>query len=321
MRWPSSSRNDRKALATTRMDRIFSKGTLLVLGIAGIIIFLASMFRKYPWTTEIRATVSPREIILGDTLFYKDSTLGTDQVTWEFGNGEISSDKQGAYVLTSPGAYVVSVKAGSKTDFFPVRVHAATRKNKKKSLRIIGPHFAIEDEIVIFFTKGEEELYDWHWKPDRCDRYGGFSYNNEIASFKDAGDYRLSLLSKDMKDTAYHTIHIERIEERRPVVCCFPTKYRREKGTIRDQLQRLIERKGRFEETYQHLISMLEGYNKTIVLVNDKREYDLYSYCSYLHLQGKADGVYIEDAEYDRSDGKRRLLVQEGTEKDRLNNY
>lgn len=208
MRRSSSSQDDRKTLDTTRMDRIFSKGTLLVLGIAGIIIFLASMFREYPWTTEIRATVSPREITLGDTLFYKDSTLGTDQVTWEFGNGEISSDKQGAYVFTSPGSYVVSVKSGSKTNFFPVKVHAASKHKKKKAVRIIGPTFALKGEMVTFMGEGESDTWCWginHYGKYRCP-LGSNRYMT--TEFDRIGFNKVILITRG-KDTAYHTIYIE----------------------------------------------------------------------------------------------------------------
>lgn len=68
------------------MGGIFSKGTLLVWTILGAVVFLAAQLKRCVSQPNIRASVSPRKVFLGDPIAFPDSTLDRDELVGDFGN-------------------------------------------------------------------------------------------------------------------------------------------------------------------------------------------------------------------------------------------
>ena len=286
------------------MDRIFSKGTLLVLGIMAIIISLAVVFRDCTAETKIQASVSAKEIYLGEAIYYADSTPGVKDVLWEFGNGDFSTNRRGSYVFDAPGDYQIRVKIdSSEYQKFVVKVRAKSPTIGKDPIRILAPSMAVKNEEVIFMGEGEADSWRWNFGDGGPD---GSRERNAIVRFDSAGTYQVSLLAGAMRYPVYHTIRIvDDVIGRKTDSITVDDK-------IRKYLQRIIDREGKFNDNYHSIVGLLNGNSKLMVLINNTNENDITSYCQGLYFTGKDEGIFIEKAIRDMEDKKiRRLLVEQ----------
>lgn len=286
------------------MDRIFSKGTLLVLGIMAAIVFLASMIRNCSSETKIRASVSAKEVCLGEAIYFVDSTPGVKDVLWEFGNGDFSTDRRGSYVFDAPGDYQIRVKIDSSVyQKFVVKVRAEAPTIGKAPVHILAPTMAVKNEEVIFMGEGEADSWRWNFGDGGPE---GSRERNAIVRFDSAGTYRVSLLAGAMKYPVYHTIRVvDDVIGRKDDTTTADDK-------IRKYLQRIIDREGKFNDNYHCIVGLLNGNSKLMVLINNTNENDITSYCQGLYFMGKDEGIFIEKSVRDMEDKKiRRLLVEE----------
>ncbi|MBR4712143.1 MAG: PKD domain-containing protein [Paludibacteraceae bacterium] len=286
------------------MDRIFSKGTLLVLGIVAIIISLAVVLRDCTAETKIQASVSAKEIYLGEAIYYVDSTPGVKDVLWEFGNGDFSTNRRGSYVFDTPGDYQIRVKIDSSESLkFVVKVRAESPTKGKDPVRILAPSMAVKYEEVIFMGEGEADSWRWNFGDGGPD---GSRERNPIVRFDSAGTYQVSLLAGAMRYPVYHTIRIvdDVVGRENDSITA--------DEMIRKYLQRIIDREGKFNDNYHRIVDLLNGNSKLKVLIDNTNENDITSYCQGLYFMGKDEGIFIEKAIRDMEDNKiRRLLVEQ----------
>lgn len=286
------------------MDRIFSKGTLLVLGIMVAIVFLTSVIRNCSSETKIRASVSAKEIYLGEAIYYVDSTPGVKNVLWEFGNGDFSTDRRGSYVFDAPGNYQIRVMVdSSETEKFVVSVHSKKQVVEPDPVRILAPSYAVKHEEVIFMGEGEADMWRWNFGNGGPE---GSRERNAIVRFDSAGTYQVSLLAGSMKYPVYHTIRI--VDD----VIGKKSDTTSVDDWIKKYLQKIIDREGKYNDNYRSIVALLNGNSKMKVLINNTNENDITSYCQGLYFTGKQDGVFIEKVIRDMEDKKiRRLIVEE----------
>lgn len=292
------------------MDRIFSKGTLLVLGISAVIILLSTLFRGCSSETKIRASVSAKEVYLGDAIFYKDSTPGVREVIWEFGNGDFSTDRQGSYVFTTVGNYKIRLKAGSKSQEFVVKVRPEKTQEEREVVSILAPSFVVKNEEVVFMGEGDADTWRWNFG------VGGPADSKErnvIVKFDKAGDYQVTLLAGNMKYPVYHKIHVEEDVVGRRTTGGGGTP---PEDLIQRYLQNIIDHQGKYNDNYHRILTLLNGNNKMTVLINNVNENDISSYCQGLSILGKQDGTFIEKVVRDMDGSRiRRLLIEQKTAK------
>lgn len=288
------------------MDRIFSKGTLLVFGIAVIVVLLSTLFRRCSADPVIRASVSAKELTLGEPIFFADSTPGGKTVIWEFGNGDFTSDRRGSYTYAAVGNYKIRVRVDSRTQEFVVKVQSAKQKKERQFVNILAPSLVLKNEKVVLMAEGDADA--WHWKFGN----GGpedSKERNVIVTFDKPGDYKVSLMCSNMEYPVYHDIHVEddAIGRNKTSVGGTPPE-----DLIQKYLQNIIDHQGKYNDNYKHILGLLNGNNKMIVVVNNINENDISSYCQGLSIMGKQDGTYIEQVVRDM-DGNRikRLLVSQ----------
>ena len=268
------------------------------------VVLVASVLRDCSSETKIRASVSAKEISLGEAIYYVDSTPGVKDVLWEFGNGDFSTDRRGSYVFDAPGDYQIRVKIDSSVfQKFVVKVRAGESAQGKDPVRILAPSMAVKNEEVIFMGEGEADSWRWNFGDGGPE---GSRERNAIVRFDSVGTYQVSLLAGTMKYPVYHTIRIvDDVIGRNNDTISVDDK-------IRKYLQRIIDREGKYNDNYHCIVGLLNGNSKLMVLINNTNENDITSYCQGLYFMGKTEGIFIEKSIRDMEDKKlRRLLVEE----------
>ena len=140
------------------MGRIFSLGTVLVWGIMALVISLACLFRGSLVKQEIRAAVSAKEVLLGEPIFFSDSTLGRKELMWNFGNGDFTTEYRGSYTYPAAGVYVISLTVGEQTRTFAVRVKDE-KEEVRQPVRILAPSLVLRNERVALRGDGDAETW------------------------------------------------------------------------------------------------------------------------------------------------------------------
>ncbi len=274
----------------------------MVLGIMALVIFLSTRFSRCSGEPGIRASVFPKEVFLGDPIFFSDSTAGRNPVVWEFGNGDFSTDRRGSYTYPAVGNYKIRLKTGSQSQNFVVQVKPVKKAQEREPVRIIAPSTVVRNEIVLFM--GEGDATGWHWK------FGGAGpedskERNPLVSFDTLGRFKINLITDNVEYPIPHTILIV------PDVITVDSSAKGN-DVIKKHLQDIVDRLGSFNGHYNQIVGLLKGNNLTTVVVNNEVEEDINSYCNRLKIMGRQKGIYIEDVIIDRDDdGKhiRRLLV------------
>ncbi len=288
------------------MDRIFSKGTLLVFSILLLVVFICWLMRGCSGDATIRASVSKREVVVDEPFNYVDSTPGVKEVVWEFGNGDFSDERRGTYTFHTVGNYKVRVKADSKTQTFVVKVLSKGKEASRKFVRIIAPTHVLKNEGVTFIGEGDAE--DWRWEFGETGKVDSRE-QNAIYHYSEVGDYVVRLTAGNMEYPVFHTIHVA------PEVVGRITEDPVGMGDmdIQKHLQAIIDHPGEYNKNYNYI---LKKYLKTnvLVVVNNVNENDFTSYCYGLKIMGKQNSTVIESVALEKENGKvKRLLVNQKT--------
>ncbi len=292
------------------MDRIFSKGTLLVFSIMLVVIGCSFLLRGCNSEREVKANVFPREVELGFPVMYRDSTENVKELIWEFGNGDFSTDHKGTYIYTAPGNYKMRVKADGKAQEFVVKVVQKKMATEKKFVRIIAPTTAFVGEGVTFIADGDAT--DWQWKFGQTGKVD--SHEQDVVYHYDVpGNYQVRLISGNMEYPVFHNIQI---------LSAATTRVTTPGGggdgdiyePLRQFLQNIVDHRGSYDKNYRGALKFLNNNERLLVVVNNSNENDFYSYCHGLHITGKQHGTYIDMAIPEIEGGKvKRLLVSQRT--------
>lgn len=294
------------------MGRIFSLGTVLVWGIMALVISLACLFRGSLVKQEIRAAVSAKEVLLGEPIFFSDSTLGRKELMWNFGNGDFTTEYRGSYTYPVAGVYVISLTVGEQTRTFAVRVKDE-KEEVRQPVRILAPSLVLRNERVALRGDGDAET--WFWMLDgKCLQSRSKQY---IAQFDRVGDNRVYLIT-DGKDTTTTDIHVVSLG----YICDLPAHdpsvrhfdFRDSQEEVRYLMQRIIDQEGNFNRQYRRILYLVRNTN-VVVLLNNEIENDLASYCYGLKLFGKKEGLVIEKVIFEKEPHcvKRLLVTQRQT--------
>lgn len=286
------------------MDRIFSKGTLLVLGIMALAIFFSTRFSKCSGEPGIRASVYPKEVFLGDPIFFSDSTVGQNSVVWEFGNGDFTSDRRGSYTYPAVGNYKIRLRMGTQSQSFVVSVKEVKKEKERQSVRIIAPSTVVRNEVVALM--GEGEASSWHWKL-RSVGLEDSKERNPLVRFDTVGDFQIGLVTDNMEYPIFHKIRVV------PDVITFDSTAKPQ-DVLKKHLQSIIDQTGSYNGHYNAVLRILKGNNLMDVVVNNEIEEDISSYCNRLKIMGKQNGLFIESVviEMDVDDKRiKRVLVSQ----------
>ena len=103
----------------------------------------------------IQAVVTPSDPVVGEEIFFSDSTSGARIWYWEFGNNETSTQRSGHHRFKQKGVYKIRLTVnGNLERYFDVRVKEKTNTEDLHLVHIIAPKEAIQGENIIFRETG-----------------------------------------------------------------------------------------------------------------------------------------------------------------------
>ena len=291
------------------MDNIFSKGNLIVLGTILLLIFVSIIISLSFSDVPIRASISPLDVEVGSPIRYSDSTYNASDVLWEFGNGDVSNDKNGFYTFRESGTYQVRLTVnGEKSQNFIVYVKERRGQRDNKLVRIKAPSKVIQNERVVFMADGDSD--NWSWEFGESGKVDSRE-QNPIYVYSKVGTYEVKLMADNMKCPVVHRIEVVPLCSFPEVIVCLPPVAEED---IRKRLQQIIDEKNVFNKNYEYLLSKYLGKNSNVpVLINGTNENDFSSYCYGLKIKGKQQSTVIMEVNFerDKKGNIKRLLVNQ----------
>ncbi|MDR2915108.1 MAG: PKD domain-containing protein [Tannerella sp.] len=263
------------------MKKLKNSRIYLVLGTIVVCIAIAFIIRYFFSSIKIQAFVSSTEIYKGELLGYSDSTFRAKKWFWEFGNGDTSTEKSGEYKYKETGTYMLRLTVnGDIQKEFIINVRPAVKLERDSIIRIDAPATAMQDEFIVFRGIGLSK--EWRWAFGAT---GIIDSRDQVAiySYPEPGIYEVEVTTEETKYPVRHQIEI------------FP-KYMENDSTdvlsligndIREKLQAIVDGKP-FNPNYNHIMTKyLCNNSQLLVVVNNDRKNDFYSYCQGLKILGK----------------------------------
>lgn len=272
---------------------------IVIAAVLGFIVFT----RPYLSAREIHASINPLDVEHGNPVSFSDSTKGVQTRIWKFGNGDTSSLQSGQYVFPEPGRYRIrlSVNGELEKDFI-VNVRKAQKEDSEDQLiRILAPKSALQGEYVIF--RGEGSSKDWRWEFGETGRVDAIE-KTAIYAYDEPGIYQVALRTEETKYPILHTIEIipQYSDSDTTDVASIIG------NDIREKLQAIVDQKP-FGKNYNYILSNYLCNNpNTLVIVNNDKKNDFYSYCQGLKIIGRKrtliENVLIDMEESESCIGK-----------------
>ena len=93
----------------------------------------------------VHAAVWPSAPVLGQEVFFSDSTLGAKTWYWEFGDNQTSAQRSGRHLFKQEGVYKIRLTVnGNLVRYFEVRGKDETGAENRHLIHIISPVEAIQ---------------------------------------------------------------------------------------------------------------------------------------------------------------------------------
>lgn len=290
------------------MNKLFSKGQLSILATILLLIVVSMIIKSCSSEVNIRASVSPLNVEIGNPIRFSDSTYNASEVFWEFGNGEISQEKCGSYTFKEIGNYRVRLTVDKeKSQCFVVNVKERKTGRNNRFVKIKAPSSVVQNERVVFMADGDSD--NWRWEFGESGQVDS-QEQNPIYVYSKVGVYDVKLMASNMMYPVVHTIEVLpefAIDESTDTDVQASDEFK-------ERLQQIIDERNVFNANYNYLLRhYLSGDSNVIVLINGTNENDFYSYCNGLKIMGKQQSTVIIDVNPERdANGKiKRLLVNQ----------
>ncbi|NDV78477.1 PKD domain-containing protein [Dysgonomonas sp. 511] len=271
-----------------------------------ILFVLAITFfvRSCMYDKEIEATVDPLEVELGSPISFSDSTRGAEKWCWEFGDTAITTSyaQRGQHIYDSVGRYKVRLTVNNNMQkTFTVSVRRPKRDESLELIKIIGPTEALVDEYITF--RGEGSSKEWRWMFGETGHMDAFE-KTTICQYKKPGRYIVKLYTEEIKYPIEHIIDIIPLYSEEGAQDNASVKG----NDIKEHLQAIVDQKS-FNTHYNHIkTKYLCGNPNALVIVNNNKKNDFYSYCQGLKIIGK-NKVIIEDVLIDVKEAEEGVCV------------
>lgn len=263
------------------MRKLLDHRMYVILLTIGCCIGITFWIRSCVYNKEVRAGVAPLDIELGASVSFADSTQGARHWLWEFGNDESSSLQKGTHVFSTPGKYQIRLTVnGELQKKFLVTVRPPVKDNKDELVRIIAPQTALQGEYITF--RGEGSSQEWRWEFGESGKVDAHE-RTTIYRYELPGKYTVSLRTEETKYPVLHNIEIL-------------AQYSENDSTdvssiigndIKEKLQAIVDQKP-FNINYNYILKKyLCSDPNTLVVVNNNKKNDFYSYCQGLKIIGR----------------------------------
>lgn len=263
------------------MGKIKSKKSLIIAGASILCIIIAYLISLYLRDKTVIAFVSPLDIEQGDAIQFTDSTYRANSWLWEFGNGDSFEQRSGNYTFQQTGKYQIRLTVDRKYEKkFIVNVREKKKEEVQELIKIEGPDFALQDEIISFHGIGNSK--EWRWQFGESGMVDSRE-KNPLYAYMEPGVYEIQLTTEDTHYPIRHTIQIE-------------PNYQKNDSTdvltlvgndIRERLQAIVDGKP-FNPNYNYILTTYLCNNPDVlVTVNGDKHNDFYSYCQGLKIIGR----------------------------------
>lgn len=256
----------------------------------------------------VHAFVDPMDVEVGTPVSFGDSTLRAHAWLWEFGNGDVSDARSGAYVYDREGKYQIRLTVdGKHEEKFLVNVRPKKELEGGENLiKINAPDFALQNEIIS--VRGLGNAKEWRWEFGETGMIDSRD-KNALYAYSEPGVYEILLSTETTQYPIRHTIRIE-------------PNFQRSDSTdvltligndIREKLQAIVDGKS-FNANYNYILSSYLCHNPDVVVtVNGDKHNDFYSYCQGLRIIGRnklvIDNVVVDIGDEESDECVKRLLV------------
>ncbi len=237
---------------------------------------------------------------ISDTTVFKDP-----KILWEFGNGVAKENKNVVnYTYKKQGEYLVTLTINDIHEINKkIKIISVDRNTAIDSVpKIYGPHRGYVKEEMVFLNN-TPGVKSWYWEFGETGTVD--AYDSQVRySYKTPGQYIVTLNTDQSKYPIYHKIEIlplfneittEEIDSLTIIA-----------NDIKEKFQNIANASVSQTRTYYKNLRYIEQNYKCeqedmVVIVNNKKYNDLYSYCHGLHyLGGKgAKSIIINEVKVD----------------------
>lgn len=264
------------------MGKILNRKTWITITAFFICLLIAVLIRIYFSSRSVQAFISPIEVTVGEPIFFSDSTRNARDWLWDFGNGETTAFRNGSYTYNEPGKYQVKliVDHSLEQKMLISVLPAKADENSEELVKIMAPDVAVQGEYVIFKGIGEDK--EWRWEFGESGNIDARD-RNPIYAYSEPGIYEVLLTTENTRYPIRHTLEV------------FP-RYMENDSTdvfvlvgndIREKLQAIVDGKP-FNTNYNYIMSKyLCNNSETLVIINNTKRNDFYSYCQGLKIIGR----------------------------------
>ncbi len=263
-------------------NRILNYRIYVVIGVILACIGITYLIRSGFTTREVKALVTPLDVEAGIPVVYTDSTRGANEWLWEFGNGDSSPMQRGMYTYPETGKYQIRLRVNGRFEKkFIVNVRAKKNNDAQNELvKIDAPQSGMQEEYIVF--RGEGPSKEWRWEFGET---GVVDAREQTAIYKYEfpGTYEVLLTTEDTKYPIRHTIVIapQYMENDSTDVATLIG------NDIKQKLQAIIDQKP-FNTNYNYILNnYLCKNSNAVVIINNTKKNDFYSYCQGLRLIGR----------------------------------
>jgi len=273
----------------------------LTLSLRAFLLAAAVLLVLYWYTREdeVRATIFPLEQMVGQPIYYRDSTRHADDWEWEFGNGQKVRRTRGVFYYYKPGIYLIRLTVNEKnTKTFSVVIKPRPQMDVQDSIvRIQGPTSGYEREKLVFTAVGgRARRFSWRFgesgQVDSREQTAIYSYP-EVENYSRPQKYIVELMTDVTKYPIRQEVTITRgYNKFAPTVDSLDIIG----NDIRRRLQSIADGQS-FNSHYNYLLNRyLCKRSDAFVRINNAKANDFYSYCMGLQFDRgvRIDAVAVD---------------------------
>ncbi|MFB9056266.1 PKD domain-containing protein [Mariniflexile ostreae] len=224
------------------------------------------------------------EFFINDSSAIRDKTL-----IWHFGNGDTLRRNQNIkYKYKEPGKYLVTVNIDNTNKISKyIKVISTKERNVIDSIpKLFGPDDGYVGEELVFTSQGPG-IETWYWEFGETGSVDSYE-KQTVYVYTDPGVYNVKLTTNTTQYPLYHTIRImSRFEKFEGMVT--QDSLALAENDIKKHLQALADTDVSDRKTFNELFNYIKNTytcgaaNEVVVVINDNKYNDLYSFCQGLH--------------------------------------
>lgn len=260
----------------------------------------------------------PLEFTISDSTMVK-----SHQIVWKFGNGDMAKGKNSVkYDYKSAGKYLITLEVGKNNKVSKyIKVIPTEQKQALDSIpRLLGPDIGYVGEELVFYAEGPGAKI-WYWEFGESGTVDAYEQQT-VYAYSEPGIYKVKLSTNTTAFPIFHEIEIlpqfEKVDDLITVDSLALAE-----DDIKKHLQSIANTEvGDRNNFYKQLNYIKQRYichdlSEVVVVINQNKYNDLYSYCQGLHYleAKKKQKVNITKVEIDTFNCVKRINVsQNGVE-------